>query len=96
MAVLAFLLTIKLVRIGLLLYSVMGLQSEEAVVNMECALGPSVISEAVSLFVLYPWLLYGASALQSPGSLCVLRYSSLGVGVLFEVLEDTYHQMGLH
>lgn len=36
MAVLAFLLPIKLVRIGLLLYSVMGLQSEETVVNMEC------------------------------------------------------------
>lgn len=42
MAVLAFLLTIKLVRIGLLLSSVMGLQSEETVrvsktvVNIEC------------------------------------------------------------
>lgn len=57
MAVLAFSLTIKLFRIGVLLSSVMGLQSEETVrvsktvVNIECALGPSAISEVVSLFL---------------------------------------------
>lgn len=106
MAGLAFSLTIRLVRIsilaGLLLSSVRGLHRKEnlrvskTAINMEYGHWAGHDSEIVFLLLVLAVAFVWNGSSPEPSSHCVLGYSSLGAGFLFEVPEDTCHQVGLH